>query len=188
MDVEVAAIHEAGHSVMQWFVGWEPKDVQMTVVGSNATNVTAECSCPGLESKSTVRKRLLVLLAGNAATLERWPESNNNWGDWLDILRAIQLHFRRPDVAKWFNGDGMTLRDTEANALIQTARIKSEEMVANLLIRHAISKVGNAFASAGPGPDGMTRLSGVVIVAICEAEIGNEFRNTNPWTDWLAGN
>src|SRR4051812_21482267 len=115
MDVDLAAVHEAGHSVMQWFVGWEPKVLQMNVVGSNATNVGAECSCPVLESTSAVRKRLLVLLAGNGATLERWPVSNNNWGDWQDIVKAIHLHFRRPDVGKWFNGDGMTLRDTDAN-------------------------------------------------------------------------
>jgi hypothetical protein len=95
MQVELAAVHEAGHSVLQWLVGWEPKGLQMTVVDASATNVVAECPCPGLESTSAVRKRLLVLFAGNAATREHWPASDNNWGDWQDVLKAIQLHFRR---------------------------------------------------------------------------------------------
>lgn len=187
MEIELAAVHEAGHSVMQWFVGWEPKVLQMTIVGSTATNVATECPCPGLESTSAVRKRLLVLFAGNAATLDRWPESSNNWGDWQDVLKAIQGHFRKPDVSKWFAADGMVLRDTEANDLLQTARLKTDEMMRSPILRRAINKVATAFAAADPCPDGITRLSGATAVAICEEEIGHDFRNTNPWADWMAG-
>lgn len=187
MEIELAAVHEAGHSVMQWFVGWEPGALQMKVANSDATNVTAECSSPTLESTSTVRKRLLVLFAGNAATLKRWPDSINNWGDWQDILKAIQLHFRRPDVSKWFACDGMKLTDIEANDLLQAATRKTDEMMNNTVIRRAIDKIAAAFVSA-LGVDGIARLSGDTVIAICEREIGNEFRKSNPWVDWMAGN
>jgi hypothetical protein len=31
MDIELAALHQAGHAVMQWLVGWEVIELQMTV-------------------------------------------------------------------------------------------------------------------------------------------------------------
>ena len=82
----------------------------------------------------------------------------------------------------------MTLRDTEVNDLLQAARHKADEMMQDPALRRAINEVATAFASTAPCPDGVTRLSGATAIAICKEEIGNDFRNTNPWADWMAGN
>ncbi|XZE35741.1 hypothetical protein SH501x_001281 [Pirellulaceae bacterium SH501] len=188
MEIELAAVHEAGHAVMQWLVGWEVKGLQMTVVDANASKAAAECPRPSLASKSALKKRLLVLLAGNAATRQRWPDSENNWGDWTDILKAIGAHFGRPEASKWFTADGMSLRDTDANEVLQAAMLKTDEMMNESMLRCAIDRVAAAFVSTAPGSDGVIWLSGADAISICEVEIGIEYRDSNPWSEWMAGN
>lgn len=187
MEIELASVHEAGHAVVQWLVGWEPKGLQMTVIEGNATKVHAVCPHPSLDTKSAVRKRLLVLFAGNAATLRKWPESWNDWGDWQDALKAIYLHFQRPDVSKWFVVDGKKLRDPEADELLQAAMLKSKEIVDHPQIRPAIERIAVAFADSKPDFDGTVQHPGAEIVAICEADIGKAFQEMNPWSEWIAG-
>jgi hypothetical protein len=43
MDIELAATHEAGHAVMQWFVGLELGALEMTVEGTNASQASTCC-------------------------------------------------------------------------------------------------------------------------------------------------
>lgn len=187
MDIELAATHEAGHAVMQWLVGLETGALQMTVRDANASHVSACCPCPPLETMSALRRRLLVLFAGNSATRQRWPNSNNDWGDWQDVLRALQAHFQRPDGIRWFIADGRVLRDTEANAVMQEAMVKCAEIVADPQIQQATMRIATAFAAVPPGENGVVRLNGVEAVSICEAVIGEGRRMVNPWLGWMAG-
>src|SRR5690242_16385734 len=95
MDIELAATHEAGHAVMQWLVGWELGELQMTVDGANASKASTCCPRLPLPTLSDLRKRLLVLFAGNTATLKRWPGTWNDSGDWMDVLAALHQYFKR---------------------------------------------------------------------------------------------
>jgi len=117
MDIELAAVHEAGHAVMQWLVGWELKELHMTVKEGFAIDPASECPYPSLESKSAVRKRLLVLFSGNDATRERWPKSENNQQDWLHALGAIHAHCQRSGAASWVPTDGYALRDAVEDSI-----------------------------------------------------------------------
>jgi hypothetical protein len=188
MHIELAATHEAGHSVMQWLVGWESVELQMIVRDSNASCVSASCPYPSLDSLSAVRKRLLVLFAGNASTRQRWPDSNNDWGDWRDVLSALQKYFQRPSGIKWFAGDGYLLRDdTEANDVIQSTMSKCTEIIAHPPIKEAVIQIATTFAQITPDESGAVRLKGRAVLLICESVIGEPFRLVNPWSDWIAG-
>jgi hypothetical protein len=186
VDIELASVHEAGHAVAQWLVGWELKGLHMTVVGQDATNVYAECpSPPDLDTISAVRKQLLVLFAGNASTRKRWPDSFNDWKDWLDSNTAIRMHLHR-DI-EWYVTDGMKLRDPEANELVQAARVRSEELVRDPKIRAAIDEIAREFASASSDAVGRVWLPGATAVGLCEKIVGKGFQAENPWSAWLAG-
>ncbi len=187
MNIELATMHEAGHAVMQWLVGWENIGLQMTVFDLEASHVSARCPYPSLDTMSALRKRLLVLFAGNTATRQRWPNSNNDWGDWQDILRAVQDHFQRPLGIKWIVADGRVLQDVEANDVMQAAMSNCAEIVAQPLIQEAMVRIATAFASVIPGENGTVRLDGGDVVSACEAVIGQEFRAKNPWSKWIAG-
>jgi hypothetical protein len=91
---------------MQWLVGWEVGELQMIACGANASTPVARCPHPPLDTLSALRKRLLVPFAGNAATRQRWPDSNNDWGDWNDVLKALLQHFQRPKGITWMPIDG----------------------------------------------------------------------------------
>src|SRR4029077_15924736 len=107
MDVQLAATHEAGHAVMQWFVGLELGPMVMTVEGTNASKPSTCCPRLPLPTLSDLRRRLLVLLAGNAVTLERWPDSWNNRGDWDDMRYALRDHLKLDSIS-WVINDGKT--------------------------------------------------------------------------------
>ncbi|MFW6114299.1 MAG: hypothetical protein ACOC7K_01005 [bacterium] len=165
MDIELAATHEAGHSVMQWLMGWEAIELQMSVRDSSASHVSARCPYPSLATRSALRKRLLVLFAGNAATRQRWPESDNDWSDWNNVLRALQTHFQRPAGIKWTRADGRMLRDVEANEVMQTAMSKCGEIVGHPLVQEATVQIAMAFASLA-GENGVVRFNGREVVSI----------------------
>jgi hypothetical protein len=203
MEIELAATHEAGHTVMQWLVGWEVGELQMTVDGANATKLSACCRRLPLTTLSDLRRRLLVLFAGNAVTMQRWPGKWNDGGDWKDALLALAEYFQRG--MKWVACDSRTLfmqrfqpalapppeknrtvEDPEANLILQDAIARCDEMVAHPLFRAATEQVASAFIGAAPGEDGVTRLEGPAAVAICEA-VGAAFRADNPWSAWMAG-
>jgi len=73
MDPETIALHEAGHAVMQWFVGWEAdlQFIQMQRVDGGVQKSFMKTSTPNRKTYSDIqvaRKKLLVLLAGAATT------------------------------------------------------------------------------------------------------------------------
>lgn len=185
MDVELAATHEAGHAVMQWLVGWEVIELLMTVRDANASQVSARCPCPGVETTSGLRKRLLMLFAGNQVTLARWADKWNDWGDWQDALKALGQHFQRP--INWLVRDGKKLQDAEADGALQASIKKCEEIVADLRFRAAVTQIAAEFAGVAPDASDVVRLGGSRAVEICEAAIGHEFRIANPWSAWIAG-
>lgn len=185
MDVELAATHEAGHAVMQWLVGWEVLELLMTVRDANASQVSARCPCPGVESTSDLRKRLLVLFAGNQVTLERWAGKWNDWGDWQDVLKALGQHFKRP--INWIVSDGKMFRDGEADRVVQYSINRCEAIVADARFKAAVSQIAVEFAGASAGANEVVRLDGSRAVESCIAIIGDEFRQANLWSAWIAG-
>jgi len=206
MEIELAATHEAGHAVMQWFVGLELGAMEMTAEGANASKASTCCPRVPLVTLSDLRKRVLVLLAGNAVTLERWPDSWNDAGDWRDVLSALREHHKLDTIA-WTINDGNTplerfLKHREphkrevdnrktdnpkANAALQDAMVRCREIFAHPPIREAVGKVAAAFLAAPRGDGGLVQLEGREAVEICEAVVGQEFRITNPWSAWIAG-
>ena len=72
-DPKQVTAHEAGHAVMQWFVGWESKldKIQMSPVDGRATDGIMIAKSPELDTLSAIRSRLLVLLAGHVAANTR---------------------------------------------------------------------------------------------------------------------
>lgn len=206
MDVGLAATHEAGHAVIQWFVGLELGALQMTVQDGNASKPSTCCPRLPLPTLSDLRKRLLVLLAGNTVTLERWSDSWNDSRDWDYMLSALREHLKLDEIA-WVKIEGKTplerlkkhfepqkrevehrkTDNSDANLALQDAIARCREIVAHPLIREAVGKLAAAFIAAPPGEDGVTRLDSPAAVAICEAVIGEDFRASNPWSAWIAG-
>ncbi len=185
MEIELAATHEAGHAVMQWLVGWEVIELQMTVSDSNATKAFTRCPNSSLDIPSDLRKRLLVMFAGNAVTLRKWAGRWNDRGDWLDVGLAFFRHFKRP--IKWVPMEGKAVKDAEANAVMQTALAYCNEIVAHPAISPATERIAWAFMAGTPNERGVVLLPGAKAVSICQAEIGDVFRQTNPWAEWIAG-
>lgn len=206
MDIELAATHEAGHAVMQWFVGLELGPLEMTIQGTTASKASTCCPRVPLPTLSDLRKRLLVLLAGNATTLERWPDSWNDAGDWKDILSALKDYLKL-DTITWIINAGKTplerfLKSCEppklevdnrktdnpkATSALQDAIVRCREIFAHPPIREAVGMVAAAFLAAPRGDGGLVQLEGREAVEICEAVVGQEFRITNPWSAWIAG-
>ena len=206
MDIELAATHEAGHAVMQWFTGLEVGELVMTVKDGNASAPSARCPRIPLPTLSDLRKRLLVLLAGNTATLERWPTSWNDRNDWLDVISALKEHLELEQLA-WVLIEGKTAierfmksrephspevdkRKTdnpEANAVFQDALAHCRAIIADPLFKKGIVDLAAAFIAAPVGENGLTRLEGPEAAAICERGIGPEFKAANPWSAWIAG-
>jgi hypothetical protein len=206
MDIELAATHEAGHAVMQWFVGLELVALEMTVDGTNASKPSTCCPRVPLPTLSDLRKRLLVLLAGNAVTLERWSDNWNDAGDWRDILSALREYLKLDTIA-WIINDGKTplerflkhrephkcgvdnrkTDNPEANSALQDAIVRCREIVAHPPIREAVGKVAVAFLAAPRRDGGLVQFEGREAVVICEAIVGQEFRITNSWSAWIAG-
>lgn len=185
MEIALAAIHEAGHSVMQWFVGWVPGEMFLDVKRNNATTAKSSCPHPTVETASAVRKRLLVLFAGRIATQARWPGSANDKDDWGDARKALLAHLQRQGCTFWLPNDGLSLRDVQANAFVQSAREKCVEIIETPLIRAAIDEIGSILANLAQNVNGRVSLTGKDVIVHCEGRIGTEFRNSHPWKDWI---
>jgi hypothetical protein len=185
VEIELAAVHEAGHSVAQWLVGWELRGLQMTVSESNASDVHSACPYPDLDTASAVRKRLLVLFAGNAATRKRWPNSENDRDDWSEVGKALYFHFRRTITQN--PSDGLAFADPEANELAQESKRKSAGFVEHRQVRTAMDEIAEVFRNTTPDTDGKVWLPGATAISVCEKHLGKDFQVENPWSGWLAG-
>ena len=84
MDPRTVAIHEAGHAVMQWFVGWEAdlQFIQMRRVDGGVEKSFMKIPVPDRTTyadERVARRKLLVLLAGAATTDD--PTAQHNHSD-----------------------------------------------------------------------------------------------------------
>lgn len=205
MDIELAATHEAGHAVMQWLVDLELGELQMKIDGTNASDPSTCCPRLPLPTLSDLRKRLLVLLAGNAVTLQRWPDSWNDDRDWFHSLLALKEHMKLDNLA-WVIDRGQSAAERfrrrnepqprevhnrktdspKANSILQDAIARCREIVADPLFQRAVDQVAAAFIAAPIGDDGVTRFGGPKAVEICDRVIGQGFRAEKPWSAWIA--
>lgn len=185
MDIDVAATHEAGHAVLQWLVGWPAGDLQMTVNGSTATLPSTDCSYPEPhDTVSAVRKRLVVLLAGEEATRRKWPEASHNRHDFEQMQAAIRWYLKIERTG-WIPGTGLKIDPPEANDLLQEAISTAGQLIGDPLVSRAIDAVAAEFSRAELDVDGKARLSASAVESICERVIGDEFRRANQWLEWL---
>jgi len=157
----------------------------MQVRGTKSTEAYAECPCPSTDTLSDIRKRLLVLHAGTAATWARWPGRYNNAKDWVDIYADVATRLRR-EVLRDLSDDQPT-QDAEANLLIESARNLCDVLAKDSRIRAAIDQVAKEFDKTQADFEGYVRFQAERIIAICESTIGEKFRAQNPWSSWLAG-
>ena len=189
MEIMIAAIHEAGHSVMQWFVGWEPRGLHMTIKDSQAIDPYSTCPTPDLRPLSAIRRRLLVLLSGQQATIRQWPNSLNNFGDLRDMMYAFDAYFGSPTprISMDFRS-GFKFSMQQANEMHLEASERCCEIVDHPRIRDAIDEVANRFSNLSPDVDGRVHMSELEVVEICRTVIGDEFRSDNPWSNWMSEN
>lgn len=185
MEIQLAAVHEAGHSVVQWLVSWVPGGILLTVENGVATTAKSKCPHPTFEAKSDLRKRLLVLFAGRAATQARWPGSENDWDDWSDARMALHAHFQRPGGFKWYVGDGYSVRDTEVDGLISDSMNKCAEVISHPPVRATVDTLGALLATRAQGTTGCISVTEEEIVSYCQRDIGCDFQRENPWIEWV---
>lgn len=188
MDPRTVAVHEAGHAVLQWFVGWEDvlEFVQMRRVDGGATDGGTKVTPPPLSSYSDIRvarKRLLMLLAGGATADD--INARHDRGDWENMQFVFGGFFRAPFL-QIVGPESVHLKDEKQDAFLQDVIAKCNEIVRDARVRRAIEALAGKLLRADPDGDGVGRLSKDDVVRICEQECGG-LRNDNPWSAWLAG-
>ncbi len=187
MKVELAAMHEAGHSVMQWFVGREVLSLSMIVRETEAIDPNSHCPQPkSFELLSEIRRWLLMLYAGRTATQLQWPGCTHDKKDFSYACIGLNAHFKTM-VSSDLSGNWAVI-DPKQNELLQSAICVCEEIIAHQLVRRAIDAIGTLVIKTVPPDDGTIHLTSNEIVRICETIVTNEFRLNNQWTPWIAGN
>lgn len=185
MDIEVAATHEAGHAVVQWLAGGEITHMQMRIESGEAKE--PETGCPDPQSYpdlASIRRRLVMLFAGNAATRQHWPDSENDRADWEAAKTALVQHL--PKQISWTASTGLQLCP-EHRALVDETQARAAEMVSNPILRKAIDSIAATFSGTTPEADGMVQLKGEAVARMCDELVGEVFQRNNPWVDWLDG-
>ena len=185
MNIEVAAVHEAGHAVLQWLAGGQITYMCMRIEGSEAKE--PETGCPDAEigsMESRFRKRLVMLLAGGEATQDRWPGMLPQH-ERLDgyRTRVHKLPWRGYDVQ--LAAAGLQLNQAQ-QAIADDALMKAAESVAAPVLRKAIDTIAATFAGTPPDADGMVRLEGGSVTRMCEELIRGGVSNPK-CVDGLAG-
>ena len=142
MDLRTVAIHEAGHAVMQWFVGWEAdlQFIQMRRVDGGVQDIFMEISIPDRTTyadERVARRKLLVLLAGAATTDD--PADQHNQSDFNEVCRVLNFLFQCPIT--WKPGIGVAVIQVEPNLLLQHANATCNAIVRDPLIRNGIEVV-----------------------------------------------
>lgn len=186
LEIDFVATHEAGHAVMQWLVGWEPGEVEVTTDDQNGvTHAITQNSHPTSYTLSNFRKRLLVVFGGVSATRGRWPGQKNDQYDWQNAGAALYLFLNRKITT--VGGDFRNFQDEEANNLCKEAIEICEKIVDHQLLQSAIGQMAQVLVSLKPDNDSKRRLKSSETVSICEDYIGNEFQAKNQWSDWIEG-
>lgn len=194
MNKEHAAIHEAGHAVMQWFVGWgaDLEFIKIRVKGADKSVWESPGYMKALEpcvkSKSSACSRLLVLYAGNAVSNNHFgKEMYDIDGDWNLIQKAVGLHFA-PETATPVGGTVTRFREDYAQALNHRAINITCEIVKNDLFMETVRAVASRLIDQEPDHESWCKLSGHAILEICEHRIGYDNRQIEEeWKDCVVG-
>lgn len=180
-----AAIHEAGHAVLLWLVGWEDnlKWIQMRRIDDGADLAKMKFDRRPPESLSAIRSTLLVLFGGSVASCEHFGRFMRDIdGDWHEAQLAIGWHYPRKLAMRIDNRIGCL--DPEADALVRDSLHNANEIVKHSPVKKAIHAVADRLLDATPSSDGFCILPGRDVISICESLVLWD----NPFADWIAGN
>lgn len=185
MDPRTVAIHEAGHSVMQWLVGWEAdlKFILMRRVEGGVIDGYMRAPSTGKSAstdKRVGRRKLLVLLAGAATTED--PAAQHNQKDFNDACFVLSALFQRR--INWKPGSGVEVMEQEPNVFLQLANETCKSIVRQPSIRNAIEAVAELLLIADCDVGGVCSVGRDQIVKVCQRECGN-IRTQNEWSIWL---
>lgn len=184
MNAQTIAEHEAGHAVIQWFVGWgkDIEYIQMTQVVGGVTGGTMKIPVPDRKTycdKRIARRKLLVLLAGAATTDD--PASQHN----SEACRVLSVLFGICRIT-WNNGTGLAVVQKQPNDLLQSANDICKEIVRHESVRTAIQQIAQRLLEAVPDANGVCRVESHVVLEVCQQEC-QELQKHNEWTAWLDG-
>jgi hypothetical protein len=185
MDPRTVAIHEAGHAVMQWFVGWEAdlQFIQLRRVDGGVQDSFMKILTPdgtSFSDERVARRKLLVLLAG-AATTDN-PADQHNRSDFNEVCMVLSILFQYRIV--WKPEMGVAVVQEEPNILLQDANAMCNAIVRDPLIRNGIDVVARQLLVAECDADGVCRVCGDDIVETCRRECA-AIRTQNEWSTWL---
>lgn len=177
------AKHEAGHAVVQWFVGWEDQidRIEMRWIGDQATDGAMKPVPKYASGLGALRAFLLILWAGAATT-----GKNDFDKDLRQMILAMRPYLGFPPIGI-ASINPVRLEPDEADALLQDARMRASEVVRFPPVAAAIDAVARQLCEAQPDEIGYVHVSGVEIVATCNAHCDEAARRQNEWLDWLAG-
>ncbi|KKL97520.1 hypothetical protein LCGC14_1833640 [marine sediment metagenome] len=183
------ATHEAGHAVIQWFVGWESelKKIQMRLVEGGATDAIMHVIPPEVQTLSAARSRLLVLYAGSVASNTRF---STNWSDFhkdWNLALTVTASYLKLHNLEWCPSDGWSVKNREANAILQDTWIKADEIVNHSTLVTTIDAVATLLFDAQPDGKGLCVIYGPEVTDTCERLFGPELRHNNQWSHWLNG-
>jgi len=186
MDAQTIAIHEAGHAVMQWLVGWE-SDLEFIKMRPTEPNVVDK---GGMKIKppdrlkykddGVARRKLLVLLAG-AATSNNL-DAQHNKEDFTEACHVLADRFG--EKIGWKPGAGVEVVQVEANDLLQEANSACKQIVAHRLVREAIDAIAALLFKAKTDLTGFQKVIRDEIVQICQQTCGS-IRSENLWPGWI---
>lgn len=193
IDLMTAITHEAGHCVMQWFVGREQNGFAFEVDHGQAINPSSYCPAPyeAGQSKSSVRKSVLVYYAGRAATQNDWPGSHHDAADFDEACYALAKHFST--VSQKLNGQ-WEVNEPEVNEFLQNTITLCNELIENANILCAIQHVVGIAVMSKPRDSeasefrGRIEVTGCQINDICRAVITDGFRTSNKWSNRIEEN
>ena len=186
MDAQTIAIHEAGHAVMQWLVGWESdlEFIQMRPTGPDVVDKGGMKVKPPDRLKyrddGVARKKLLVLLAGAATTNNL--DAQHNKEDFTEACHVLADRFG--EKIGWRPGTGVEVIQAEANDLLQEANSACNQIVAYPLIREAIEAIAALLLKAETDATGFQKVTGDAIVQICQQTCG-DIRSEDLWPGWI---
>lgn len=186
MNPNTVSVHEAGHAVMQWLVGWEADChyIQMERVEGGVINGFMKIPPPDREcyrELGTAKRKLLVLLAGAATTDD--PAAQHNQLDFQEA--CFVLNFLFAVRIGWKNGTGVEVTQPGPNALLQEANMWCKAIVREKPVRAAVDRLADELLRATPNDKGICRVMNPEIIEICEQSCGSAIREQNSWSAWI---
>lgn len=189
LEPKHAAIHEAGHAVVLWFVGWgeDLKWIRIRRVDGSAELARMKFNRRAPKSLSAIRSTLLVLFAGAAASDEHFGEPKRDIDDdWREAKHAVAEYYT-PRTVKMRTDNRVGCEDPEAHALVMESLDRVNEVVRYPRVKAAIHAVADLLLDATPDQDGICTLPSTDVISVCERVCGATIRQQSPLTHWIAG-